>query len=70
MKTKKFSCLKKMVIALRSAFGSTYLCEQIFSHTKDHSEACVQLKDFNSSPNIAELNKDNDNIKKATLDCI
>ena len=30
----KFSCLKKMAIGLLSSFGSTYLCEQIFSHTK------------------------------------
>ena len=59
-----------MVIALRFAFGSTYLCEQISSHTEDHSEACVQLKDFNISPNITKLSKDKDNIKKATLDCI
>ena len=49
----KVSCLKKMAIALLSAFASTYLCEQTFSHmqfilsahrnrlTKDHSESCV-----------------------------
>ena len=70
MKAKKFSCLKKMAIALLSAFGSTYLCEQIFSHTEDHSEACVQLKYSNINPNTTELSKDKDNIKKATLDCI
>ena len=52
----KVSCLKKMAIALLSAFGSTYLCEQISSHMKfilcahrsrvmeDHSELCAQLK--------------------------
>ena len=28
----KIDCLKKMTIALLSVFGSTYLCEQIFSH--------------------------------------
>jgi len=28
----KFDCLNKMAIALLSAFGSTYLCEEIFSH--------------------------------------
>ena len=45
-----------MAIALMSVFGSTYFCEQIFSHMKfilssqrcrlpeDHLEACVQLK--------------------------
>ena len=65
----KFDCLKKMAIASLSVFGSTYLCEQIFSHmkfilsshhswhTKDHSEACVQLKVTRYSPNITELNK-------------
>ena len=30
----KFSCLKKMAIALLSAFQATYLCEQIFSQMK------------------------------------
>ena len=30
----KFDCLKKMAIALLSVFGSTYLCELIFSHMK------------------------------------
>ena len=30
----KFSCLKKMAIALQSAFQATYLCEQIFSQMK------------------------------------
>ena len=67
---KKFDCLKKMAIALLSIFGSTYLCERIFSHTKfmkfilsshcsrlteNHSEACVQLKVTRCSPNITEL---------------
>ena len=49
----KVSCLKKMAIALLSAFASTYLCEQTFSHmkfilsahrrrvTEDHSESCI-----------------------------
>ena len=58
-----------MAVALLSVFGSTYLCEQIFSHikfflsfhrirlTEDHSEACVQLKVTRYSPNIAELSK-------------
>ena len=56
-----------MAIALLSAFGSTDLCEQIFSHmtfilsahrrrlTKDHSELYVQLKVF--GPNITKLSK-------------
>jgi hypothetical protein len=47
-----FTCLKKVAFALLSAFGSTYTCEQIFSHMKGvlspqrsrltpmHSEAC------------------------------
>ena len=30
----KFSCLKKMAIALLSAFQATYLCKQIFSQMK------------------------------------
>ena len=66
----KFSCLKKIAIALLSAFGSTYLCEQIFSHmkfilsahrsrlTENHSESCVQLKVSKFSPNITELSKE------------
>ena len=57
-----------MAIALLSAFGSTYLCEQLFSHMKfilsahrsqlmeDHSELCVQLKVSKFSPN--ELSKE------------
>ena len=52
----KFDCLKKIAIPLLSVFGSTQLCEQIFSHmkfilsshrsrlTEDHSEGHV----FNS----------------------
>ena len=66
----KFSCLKKVAITLLSAFGSTYLCEQIFSHmkripsahrsrlTEDHLESCVQLKVSKFSPNITELSKE------------
>ncbi|KAJ3587615.1 hypothetical protein NHX12_011212 [Muraenolepis orangiensis] len=30
----KFSCLRKIALALLTVFGSTYLCEQIFSHRK------------------------------------
>ncbi|KAJ3606325.1 hypothetical protein NHX12_025846 [Muraenolepis orangiensis] len=30
----KFSCLRKIALALLTVFGSTYLCEQIFSHMK------------------------------------
>ena len=30
----RFNCLKKMACAPLSAFGSTYLCEQIFSQMK------------------------------------
>jgi len=58
-----------MAIALLSAFGSTYLCEQIFSHKiyiqthhsrlmEDHSEAFVQLEVSKYSPNITELCKE------------
>ena len=66
----KFDCLKKMAITLLSVFGSTYLCEQIFSHmkfilsfhrsrlTEDHSEACVQLKVTRYGPDITELSKE------------
>ena len=66
----KFDCLKKMAIALLSVFGSTYLCEQIFSHmkfilsshrnrlTEDHSEACVLFKVTRYCPNTTELRKE------------
>ena len=59
-----------MAIALLSAFGSTNLCEQIFSLikfilgayrsqlTEDHSELCVQQKVSKFSPNITELSKE------------
>ena len=66
----KFSCLKKMAIALLSAFGSIYLCEQIFSHMKfilsahcsrlmeNQSELCVQQKVSKFIPDISELSKE------------
>jgi hypothetical protein len=33
-----FTCLNKVAFALLSAFGSTYTCEQTFSHMKVHGE--------------------------------
>ena len=56
-----------MAIALLPAFGFTYLCEQIFSYTEDHSEPRIQRKDSNISLNIAELSKDKNNTKKQLL---
>ncbi|XP_050730475.1 general transcription factor II-I repeat domain-containing protein 2-like isoform X3 [Eriocheir sinensis] len=65
----KFNCMKKVAFALLSAFGSTYQCEQIFSHmrhvlnphrsklTTDHSEGCVKLKVSRYSPEISTLAK-------------
>jgi hypothetical protein len=65
----KFSCLKNVAMALLSVFGSTYMCEQIFSHmrfilspyrnrlTPEHSEACVQLKVSKYIPDIKKLSK-------------
>ena len=66
----KSSCLKKMAIALLSAFASTYLCKQTFSHmkfilsahcsrvTEDHSESCIQLIVSKFSRSITELSKE------------
>lgn len=66
----KFSCLKNIALALLSVFGSTYLCEQVFSHMKsvlsptrsrlttDHSEACLQLKVTNYEPQIKKLSQE------------
>ena len=63
----KFSSLKRVAKALLSAFGSTYICEQIFSQMKnilspnrnrltvDHSEACVVLKVTNFPADIFKL---------------
>ena len=63
----KFASLKKVANVLLFVFGSTYLCEQIFSHmkfilsshhsrlTEVHSETCVQLKITRYSSNITEL---------------
>ena len=60
---------KDVAKALLSVFGSTYLCEQIFSHmnfvlsphrsrlTADNSEACVQLKVTKYKPNIKALSE-------------
>ncbi|KAJ3599569.1 hypothetical protein NHX12_033528 [Muraenolepis orangiensis] len=66
----KFSCLRKIALALLTVVGSTYLREQIFSHRKsvlnpspavvvttDHSEACVQLKVTKYDPQTMELSK-------------
>lgn len=65
----KFSCLRDIALALLSVFGSTYLCEQVFSHmrhvlsptrsrlTTDHSEACLLLKVTNYEPQITELSQ-------------
>ncbi|XDV12097.1 hypothetical protein PO909_000834 [Leuciscus waleckii] len=66
----KFCCLRKIALALLTVFGSTYLCEHIFSQMKsvlspsrsrlttDHSEACVQLKVTKYEPQIMELSKE------------
>ena len=65
----KFSCLQDIALALLSVFGSTYLCEQVFSHMKhvlnptrsrltmERSEACLQLKVTNYKPQITELSQ-------------
>ncbi|KAF7648123.1 hypothetical protein LDENG_00161920 [Lucifuga dentata] len=65
----RFSCLKNIASALLTVFGSTYLCEQIFSHMKSilgpscsrlttgHSESCVQLKVTKYDPQIMELTR-------------
>jgi len=62
--------LKKVAFALLSAFGSTYICEQIFSHLKAvlspqrsclthvHAEACVKLKVTKYAPDIKQLTKE------------
>ena len=66
----KFGCLKSIALALLSVFGSTYLCEQVFSHMKsvlspirsrlstDNSESCLQLKVTNYEPQIKKLSQD------------
>nr|XP_054590733.1 SCAN domain-containing protein 3-like [Nothobranchius furzeri] len=63
----RFNCLKNIAQALLTVFGSTYLCEQIFSHMKSvlsasrscltagHSETCVLLKVTKCEPQITEL---------------
>uniref|UniRef100_A0A1A8EEQ0 HAT C-terminal dimerisation domain-containing protein n=1 Tax=Nothobranchius kadleci TaxID=1051664 RepID=A0A1A8EEQ0_NOTKA len=61
----RFNCLKNIAQALLTVFGSTYLCEQIFSHMKcvlsasrltaGHSETCVLLKVTKCEPQITEL---------------
>ena len=60
----RFNYLMKIACDLLSAFGSTYLCEQIFSHMKlilspqrsrlmtEPSESCVKLKVTNYIPDI------------------
>ena len=46
-----------MAIALLLAFGSTYLCKQIFLHMENHLEACAQLKVFKFSQKFSCLTK-------------
>ena len=41
----KFDCLKKIALALLTVFGSTYLCEQVFSHMKSVLRPCPQPSD-------------------------
>ncbi|KAJ3586605.1 hypothetical protein NHX12_013001 [Muraenolepis orangiensis] len=65
----KFSCLRKIALALLTVFGSTYLCEQIFSHMKsrsaphsrlttDHRSLCATESDkVRSSDNGAQRRK-------------
>jgi len=65
-----FIRLKKVAFALLSAFGSTYTCEQIFSHMKAvlspqrscltpvHAAACVKLKVTKYTPDIEQLTKE------------
>ena len=65
----RFNCIKKIACALLSAFGSTYLREQIFSHMKhilspqrsrlttEYSESCVKLKVTNYISDIEILSK-------------
>ena len=66
---RSYTCLKKIAFALLSAFGSTYSCEQIFSHMKAvlnpqrsrltpaHSENCVKLKVTKYVADIEQLTK-------------
>lgn len=62
----KFSCLRDIALALLTVFGSTYLCEHVFSHMKNvlspsrsrlttnHSEACLrQTPDYRAQPSKA-----------------
>ena len=63
----KFRTLERIAKAFLSAFGSTYVCEQIFSQMKnilspnrnsltvDNSEACIVLKVTNFEPDISKL---------------
>ena len=54
---KRFNRLfKKMACILLSAFGSTYLCEQIFSHMQ-HILSRVKLKVTIYNPDIEILSK-------------
>lgn len=65
----KFGTLKKVACALLSAFGSSYTCEQVFSHMKyvlgpirsrltpNNSEKCVKLKFTEYQPDISTLSR-------------
>ena len=63
----RFSCIKKVGFALLSAFGSSYICEQIFSQMKfilnsarnrltlENSDAYIRLKTTTYQPNLEKL---------------
>ena len=66
---RSYTCLKKIAFAFLSAFGSTYSCEQSFSHMKvvlisqrsrltpAHSENCVKPKVTKYVADIEQLTK-------------
>lgn len=65
----KFLCLKKVAFAMVSAFGSSYMCKQVFSHMKiilnpnrsrltENSDACVILKVTRHEPEIEKLSRE------------
>ena len=80
----KFSCLRGIALALLSVFGSTYLCEQVFSHMKhvlsptrswlttEQSGACLQLKVTNYKTQITEISqaKQGQGDAYQTTDCL
>ena len=71
--SEQFKTMKKVAFSLLSVFGTSYLCESVFSTmkntlssirnrmTESHSEACIRLQRTNYEADIVKLAKKKQN---------